>query len=551
MSSLILTALGARSPSKTTYCLGERTYTTQYCCLALAQTIEPPVGKILALLTTAAAETNRKPLVDEAAALGITCEILDISEGKTIDEVWSVFDKIIQRLSPAVTPHRVVLDITNSFRHLPLLFFASLSYLETTRKAELGGIFYGAYEHRDLATNRTPIFDLSPLTALVKGSFAVKSFMETGGVETLGEFLQEMPGFDETTSRRFSRELKVYHPMQASGLTLEAGKQARTLLDLFPHLITDDTRFIAGRELAEKLRGSLEQIAMQKAGRTWKNTLVLDLPELRRQLNFIHDKLDQADTSQALMLLREWVINRAWLSQNPDGNWLVSNDRRNLVETPLYRSALTFDQKQLTAGNIYRQLCNYRNEFAHAGFRKDPVKVEGRLNDAREIYAQCLEHLHDDAWWKIPELPKPAGRLLISGLGSSAGLLYSAFLHTRPDRTVVLTSEQVRDRIPDICSRAGNVAPDTVETLILQEVFTGFDETGGLVKRMEPHLLAASEILINLTGGTTCMQWVMQAVYERACSLGLTVRRVAFVDRRPTAEQQQNPFEQGELIEID
>ncbi len=545
MSSLILTALGARSPDITTYCLGERTYTTQYCCLALARTIEPPVGKILVLLTAAAAETNRKPLLDEAAALGITCEILDISEGKTIDEVWSVFDKIIQRLSRAVNRQRVILDITNSFRHLPLLFFTSLSYLEATHKAELAGIFYGAFDNR--MENRTPIFDLSPLTALVKGSFAVKSFMETGGVETLGEFLREMPGFDERVSRYFDKKLKEYHPMQASGLSIEAGLLAQDLLRMFPNLFAGNARFTAGRELAETLRDSLERVAFRGEQKSDKKALVLDIAELERQLNFIDEKLNHKNVAHALLLLREWRINRIWLAQNPDGSWLTPKDRFKQIEGRLHG----FSRDEYPAGGLFEDLIDTRNRFAHGGFRQQFVKIDKCLKQARTLFDLCREHLYDDAWWRFPELPERSGKLLVSGLGSSVGLLYTALQHTAPDRALVLTSAQVQGRIPEICSRAGNIAPEKLETFLLNEVFTGFDEADGLVKRMEPHLLAASEILINLTGGTTCMQWVMQAVYERACRLGLTVRRVAFVDRRPTADQQQNPFVQGELIEID
>ncbi|HOY66167.1 MAG TPA: TM1812 family CRISPR-associated protein [Candidatus Ozemobacteraceae bacterium] len=551
MSDLILTALGTSLLTETSYYLGDRAHSSRFCSLALSRTLESPVNLLLALLTTAASEKHRKHLIDEAAALGVTCEILDISEGKTIDEVWSVFDRIIQRLSTAVTPHRVFLDITNSFRHLPLLFFASLSYLEATHKAELGGIFYGAYENRDQIANRTPIFDLSPLTALVKGSFAVKTFMETGGVETLGEFLQEMPGFDERAGRHFDKKLKEYHPMQASGLSLEAGNHAQALLEMFPSLITENNQFVAGRELAEKLRGSLEKVALRKGSGAWKKGLILDHAELERQLNFIEDKLVQHDTAQALMLLREWVINRIWLSMKPEGEWLASRDRQTMIENRLYRASLVIDKNIFPAGLLYKLLGDRRNEFAHAGFRKDNVKVGDRLNLAREKFDICREHLHDDAWWIIPELPKTSGKLLVSGLGSSAGLLYTALRLTAPDRAVILTSSQAQERIPEICDRAGVVTPDKFETRLLKEVFTGFDETAALVKNIEPHLLGASEIVINLTGGTTCMQWVMQAVYERARELGLPVRRVAFVDRRPTVEQQQNPFVLGELIEID
>jgi len=43
----------------------------------------------------------------------------------------------------------------------------------------------------------------------------------------------------------------------------------------------------------------------------------------------------------------------------------------------------------------------------------------------------------------------------------------------------------------------------------------------------------------------------VQSIYERSCADHIPVKRVAFVDRRPTVEQQEHPWHLGEIIEIE
>jgi len=142
-------------------------------------------------------------------------------------------------------------------------------------------------------------------------------------------------------------------------------------------------------------------------------------------------------------------------------------------------------------------------------------------------------------------------RVLISGMGSSFGLLYSAVHHVKPSLVVVLTSEKYRENAVDACARAGFVDKERLLIMCMQDVFCGFSEAMHLVEQCRPSLQGAGSIVVNLTGGTTAMQWVMQSIFEQARKDGLPVERVAFVDRRPAVDQQQNPWHLGEIVEIE
>lgn len=139
-------------------------------------------------------------------------------------------------------------------------------------------------------------------------------------------------------------------------------------------------------------------------------------------------------------------------------------------------------------------------------------------------------------------------QVLISPLGASKGLLFTALNLVKPFLAIVLTSI-------DFCASAAEILERTEQTerkiITMQDVFTGFAETDRLVSEVRAICQPSDSVIINLTGGTTAMQWVMQAVYEALKAENFNVKRVAFIDRRDSLDQRKNPFVVGELFEID
>ncbi len=66
------------------------------------------------------------------------------------------------------------------------------------------------------------------------------------------------------------------------------------------------------------------------------------------------------------------------------------------------------------------------------------------------------------------------------------------------------------------------------------------------MKQARPYLLGADEVIANMTGGTTLMGLVVQRLTEEAQKLDRSVRRFALIERRPPAEQDSDPFVQGD-----
>ena len=99
-----------------------------------------------------------------------------IPEGKTEDEIWEIFDIIINEIEDG---DEIIFDITHSFRSLPMLALVILNYIEVLKNIELLGIYYGAYEAKD-SNNIAPIFDLTPLNEILEWSQAVNVFLKYG-----------------------------------------------------------------------------------------------------------------------------------------------------------------------------------------------------------------------------------------------------------------------------------------------------------------------------------------------------------------------------------
>jgi len=143
-----------------------------------------------------------------------------------------------------------------------------------------------------------------------------------------------------------------------------------------------------------------------------------------------------------------------------------------------------------------------------------------------------------------------SGRLLISPLGLSPGLLFSALKTVGPQRLLVVTSEQAAGSIGEIMEAAG--FPNLEHRILkVRDPHAGFSEERALLEpTLDTWLVESAAITVNLTGGTTALHWLAERIAERGAVLGIPVSRVAMVDRRPPETQRAEPYVLGEKIEL-
>jgi hypothetical protein len=186
-----------------------------------------------------------------------------------------------------------------------------------------------------------------------------------------------------------------------------------------------------------------------------------------------------------------------------------------------------------------------RNAFHHHGMREETVNIS----------ASALQKV--TSFWNnlkagkttLPALGGGGGASLITPQGSRPGVLYSALRATTPNRCLVVCSPQTESTVEEAAAQAAFVGQ--TDKLIIQDAFSGFTELAAIVKNARGWLLGADEVVANLTGGTTLMGIAVQQLVEAAERLDRPSRRFALIDRRPSAEQEQNRYVASDVYWLD
>jgi CRISPR-associated Csx2 family protein len=124
-------------------------------------------------------------------------ETITIPAGKTPDEMWSIFDCILAKLSHG---DYITLDITHGFRSLPMLGLVLLHYARMLKEISVDGIYYGAFEtlgsakevqNMEPGQRNAPIFNLTDFSLLLDWSGAVQEFTKRGNPSEIAVLLKK------------------------------------------------------------------------------------------------------------------------------------------------------------------------------------------------------------------------------------------------------------------------------------------------------------------------------------------------------------------------
>jgi len=108
-------------------------------------------------------------------------EPVDISEGGDEEAIWSVFRSIYDQIHEG---DRLYIDITHSFRYLPMLLLVLTNYAKELKGAEVVSITYGNLDAKQLV-------DLGALIELQDWTVAAGEFLRNGRASGLAELTKE------------------------------------------------------------------------------------------------------------------------------------------------------------------------------------------------------------------------------------------------------------------------------------------------------------------------------------------------------------------------
>ncbi len=510
-------------------------------------------ARALILCTPEAREKHFEAISFQLRAAGCDPEAVEIGMGQTPGEQFDILGRLAERIPKGA---RITADFTLSLRHLGLAFVAALGQLVALRDAVVETVAYGAFELRDGEGN-VPLVDATPLFRLIEWSQAARAFAHRGDLAPLHEFIRREGRIaHESGDMAFRRVLaRLERPVGAlaraehSGLPLETGLAARELLRVLGGLHGELPEPML--MIVERLHDGLGAWAVPE-GVADKGAIVLDRAELRRELRLVEHYLKTQNPARALRLLREWLVNLVVERQGRGAGWLDFGKVRKPAEQLLNILAARKEQGEIEGelvelGSVWSAVRRLRNNVAHAAFTADRVSptVEKVANELGKCHRLLKADLDLDRL-------KRGDHLLVTPLGMSPGVLYTALTALEPDRVLVVTSPQARENMEEAARRAGSDAP--LEVFEIQDPLRGYLEADGKLReeqaKIEALLASCGRVTVNLTGGTTLLGWVAGEIGRMAGMLVPSVRRVALVDDRPPEEQRENPWVAGEVLEL-
>lgn len=543
---------------------GERVWETRYAPVAIARLHDLAGARALILLTAEAREKHGAALQQELEAAGIEVESVTIPTGGTAAEIWKIFAALDEKIPDQA---RLVLDITHALRHIPVVYLAALLYLEAARGVELAGIHYGAYEAPDVE-GRVPILDVTPILTMARAHHMAAVFQETGDGRPLAAYLAKsrasafQTGTTGPLTGWVANALGTLHPFVASGLVLEAGIEAAKARETLANVTPEDVGgpYPLARHLLDRIGEVLKVFACEQAvravkGEHEKTGLPLAPAELAREIRVARWYLNHGDVPRCYQILRECLVNRVILARGAGKDWLDYEKTRRPAEQALgvlkkrAESGLVGETHAPIAA-LWNAVSARRNAFAHCSFKPEttvPAK-EGQEATALLDQVMVLVEGNDDVWrldWSLDQ------RILVTALGLSPGVAYTALRKVKADALVVVTSHAARPGLDLVLARPDVSAPGRRQIEVVDDPHHGFGEAGAIMAAVEPLLAQGGTILVNLAGGTTVMQTIVEAIAREAERFGLGVRRFATVDRRAPEAQRAAPCVEGEVVWLD
>ena len=105
-----------------------------------------------------------------------------IPDGKSEDEIWQIFNKIFEQIGE---DDEIILDITHSFRFLPMLTFIVLNYARFMKHCSIRDVYYGLVPQKE--GEHTPILVLTPFVTPFDWTIGLERYLSAGDASWVHE----------------------------------------------------------------------------------------------------------------------------------------------------------------------------------------------------------------------------------------------------------------------------------------------------------------------------------------------------------------------------
>lgn len=398
--------------------------------------------------TTVAWRDKEQAVHAEVRSLNLPAERLaktiPLEVPRSPEQVWATFPPIEQWLASLgaapESPITLHMDLTHAYRAIPIAHTWMALYLQRRGMIIPGVWGYGAFESG--VPGPTPFLDLSHLLDLAEWATAIDDFRRRFDTHRLGQLLRRNERMGSSAMVREGRldqaEIDARRPLRklfeaatAAGDSFAVGLPIETGLEIAGHLGATTAKQVedgghrwlpALAPVVKSLFDELHPLAAEikpRAARP-KEQLALTRREIDRQLRLVRLWLRVGAVGDALQALRELVVNRVLLAQAKNGApalWLEREVREgaegllNALRPPRPNDppVPARSQQSLAAiGDLWLDICNARNDFAHVGMSQGVVPPASRRQQAAKLVEEFSRLVWADeptADWALRGVP--------------------------------------------------------------------------------------------------------------------------------------------------
>lgn len=350
---------------------------------------------------------------------------IDIKDGKTKQEIWEIFEEFFNSIEE---DDEIVVDITHSFRHLPMQLLVVVNYAKVLKNIKVKGIYYGAFEARyeENQKNIIPIHDITDFDSLLEWSYGANTFINYGNVNPILEsYKQLQTKMGSNWNKEHSGFTKFIQALSnfSNCIYTSRGTSAVALTDENGKFIKNATK-------------KSTQVALMELNNAYQNIEELDnieLKQIKPIINKVKKSIERFDQESTFMIGMEsikWSIEKNLLPQaytifsetiktyvcnlyNLDetdynhrekivssslnimgrkisrNNWRVDLQYMDIVETIIS----TIDER---ITELYDKVGTRRNDINHYGLTKDKQSYENLSKDIKELFEDFRNVINTD-----------------------------------------------------------------------------------------------------------------------------------------------------------
>lgn len=381
---VLIGAVGLGKYEGTTYSFEDgTTQDADYFLYALTRHVKP--DHLIVLSTEAASEKALPELREWIGLEGVPIAIVNISNGKDRNEAWSIFNAVVAKYDELFpegsTQPEVYMDVTNGLRSIPILMLSIARYLQMSRRIDLRGIFYGAYDAVKKTENVKPVYQVDSFITVLDWASAVDTFLTTGNSVHLAEMLET-----QTLAIENADEIASVLRTLSEALDLvrieEVHQQSQAVVDAVKKVdvagLTAENRIIA--ELLQRLKAEFEPLAMSQP----RNNLT---EFLKKNLKLVLWYFKRNRYQDTMIVAREWMLTykmqhkmaeRKRTKYSP-AEIFMPEHRRN---EDGFHQWKTKEKKEL-----HHEINELRNSLAHGGF-SDSQNAQDIINRINNVIAK-------------------------------------------------------------------------------------------------------------------------------------------------------------------